>query len=156
MKSSESHSVFSDCTVHGILQARTLERVAFPFLLQGISPTQKLTWCFLHGRRILYQLSYEGSPNFREGSKATILQLKKIKSVRKEVGWTDGDLVEISPRSPSPEVTCGLYPPGRYPVSRTLASAQTCPLLLPRHPAPPVPTLFSSELTGAPPSIRSS
>ena len=48
-------------------------------LLQGIFPTQKLTWCFLHGRQILYQLSYEGSPNFSEGSKATILQLKKNK-----------------------------------------------------------------------------
>ena len=43
-------------------------------LLQWIFPTQKLNWGLLHGRQILYQLSYEGSPNFREGSKATILQ----------------------------------------------------------------------------------
>ena len=31
-------------------------------LLQGIFPTQELNCGFLHGRRILYQLSYEGSP----------------------------------------------------------------------------------------------
>ena len=30
-------------------------------LLQGIFPTQKLNWVLLHGRRILYQLSYQGS-----------------------------------------------------------------------------------------------
>ena len=89
-----------DHTVHGILQARILEWVAFPFpgdlpnpgieprsptlqagslpaeplgkpkntgvgtlsLLQGIFLTQGLNWGLLHCRRILYQLSYEGSP----------------------------------------------------------------------------------------------
>ena len=82
---------------------------------------------------------------------------KKIKyTVRKEVGWTDGDLVEISPRSPGPEVTCGLYPPRRYLLLLTLASTQTHPSLLPTDPAPPVPMLFSSELTGAPHSMRTS
>ena len=30
-------------------------------LLQGIFLTQELNWSFLHGRRILYQLSYQGS-----------------------------------------------------------------------------------------------
>ena len=86
-------------SVYGILQARILEWVAFPFsrgsshpgikprspalqadffyqlrngrsprilegslsLLQWIFPTQELTWGLLHCRRILYQLSYEGS-----------------------------------------------------------------------------------------------
>ena len=85
--------------VHGILQARILEWVVFPFsrglpnpgikprfpalqsdslraepqgksentgvgslaLLQGIFPTQESNWGLLHCRRILYQLSYEGS-----------------------------------------------------------------------------------------------
>ena len=89
-----------DCTIHGILQARILEWVAFPFsrgssqprdqtqvshiaggffiaepqgkpkntgvgslsLLQGIFLTQESNQGFLHCRRILYQLSYEGSP----------------------------------------------------------------------------------------------
>ena len=31
-------------------------------LLQGIFPTQELNWGLLHCRRILYQLSYLGSP----------------------------------------------------------------------------------------------
>ena len=33
------------------------------FLLQGIFLTQELNWCLLHCRRILYQLSYQGSPD---------------------------------------------------------------------------------------------
>ena len=100
----ESGSVMSDSLqphglVHGILQARILEWVAFPFskgssqprdwtqvsriagrfftswatreaqnigvgslsLLQGIFPTQELNQGLLHCRRILYQLSYQGS-----------------------------------------------------------------------------------------------
>ena len=48
-------------TVHGILQARILEWVA---LLQGIFPTQGSN---PHCRRILYQLSYQGSPRILEG-----------------------------------------------------------------------------------------
>ena len=31
-------------------------------LVQRIFPTQELKWGFLHCRRILYQLSYQGSP----------------------------------------------------------------------------------------------
>ena len=100
----ESCSVMSDSLqphglVHGILQARILEWVAFPFskgssqprnwtqvpriagrfftswatreaqnigvgslsLIQGIFPTQELNQGLLHCRRILYQLSYQGS-----------------------------------------------------------------------------------------------
>ena len=34
-------------------------------LLQGIFPTQELNWDLLHYRRILYQLSYQGSPRER-------------------------------------------------------------------------------------------
>ena len=49
-----------DYTVHGILQARILEWVAFPspriFPAQGSNPG--LTHC----RQILYQLSHKGSP----------------------------------------------------------------------------------------------
>ena len=57
-----------DYRVHGILQARILEWVAIPFsrecsILQGIFPTQELNQGFLHCRWILYQLSYQGSPN---------------------------------------------------------------------------------------------
>ena len=33
-------------------------------LLQWIFPTQELNWDLLHCRQILYELSYQGSPNF--------------------------------------------------------------------------------------------
>ena len=49
-----------DYTVHGVLQARILEWVAFP-PLQQIFPTQESNWGLLHCRQILYQLSYQGS-----------------------------------------------------------------------------------------------
>ena len=35
------------------------------FLLQGIFPTQESNWGVLHCRRILYQLSYQGSPIYK-------------------------------------------------------------------------------------------
>ena len=44
--------------------------------LQGIFPTQESNQCLLHCRRILYQLSYQGSP-FRR------LQCFKIKTQNK-------------------------------------------------------------------------
>ena len=53
-----------DYTVHGILQARILEWVVFPF--QGIFSTQGLNPRFLHCRRILYQLSHKGNPRIVE------------------------------------------------------------------------------------------
>ena len=92
-----------DYTVRGILQARILEWVAFPFsrgssqprdqtqspvlqvgflsaepqgkpkntgigslfLFQWIFPTQESNWCLLHCRGILYQPSFQGSPDIR-------------------------------------------------------------------------------------------
>ena len=54
-----------DYTVHGILQARTLEWVSLS-LLQGIFPTQGSNPGLLHCRRILYQLSHQGSPRILE------------------------------------------------------------------------------------------
>ena len=66
---SESHSVVTLCnpmdhTVHGTLQARILEWVAFPF--QGIFPTQGLNLGLPHCRGILYQLSHQESPRILE------------------------------------------------------------------------------------------
>ena len=49
-----------DYTVHGILQARILDWVAF-FILQGIFPTQGSNPGLPHCGQILYQLSYKGS-----------------------------------------------------------------------------------------------
>ena len=95
-----------DCIVHGILQARILEWVAFPSpgdllnpaieprsptlqadslptepqgkpknigvgslsLLQRIFPTQESNRGLLHCRQILYQLSYQGSPQVMVGA----------------------------------------------------------------------------------------
>ena len=48
-------------TVHGILQARILEWVAFPFS-HGIFLTQGSNPGLSHCRQILYQLSHQGSP----------------------------------------------------------------------------------------------
>ena len=49
-----------DYTDHGILQARILEWVAYPFLQQMVL-TQESNWGLLHCRWILYQLSYQVS-----------------------------------------------------------------------------------------------
>ena len=70
MKERESRSIRSDSlrslnTVHGILQARILEWVAFPFS-RGIFPTQGSKPGLLHCRWLLYQLSHEGSPRILE------------------------------------------------------------------------------------------
>jgi len=45
--------------VHGILQARILEWIAFPFS-RGFSQPRDRTRVILHCRWILYQLSYQG------------------------------------------------------------------------------------------------
>ena len=50
-----------DYTVHGILQARILEWVAFSFF-RGVFSIQGLNPGLLHCRRILYQLSHKRSP----------------------------------------------------------------------------------------------
>ena len=50
-----------DYTVHGILQARILEGVAFPFQLEGLFPTQALNPGLQHFKQILYQLSHKGT-----------------------------------------------------------------------------------------------
>ena len=54
-----------DYTVHGILQARILEWVAFPFY-RGIFPTQGSNPGLLYYRQILYQLNHQGSPRILE------------------------------------------------------------------------------------------
>ena len=47
-------------SVHGIFQARILEWVAIPS--PGDLPYPGIKLGLLHGKQILYQLSYEGSP----------------------------------------------------------------------------------------------
>ena len=48
-------------SVHGILQTKSTG-VGFHALLQGIFPTRESNQDLPHCRRILYQLSYQGSP----------------------------------------------------------------------------------------------
>ena len=55
------HPTISSSAVQGMLQARILERVAFPFS-RGIFPTQGSNPRLWHCRWILYQLSRKGSP----------------------------------------------------------------------------------------------
>ena len=55
-----------DCTVHGILQARMLEWVAFPFSRGSSQPLGRLNLGLPHCRQILYQLSHQGSPRILE------------------------------------------------------------------------------------------
>ena len=53
-----------DHRIHGILQARQNTGVGSLSLLQGIFPTQGSNLGLLHCRRLLYQLSFQGSPKF--------------------------------------------------------------------------------------------
>ena len=69
---SESRSVLSDFlephglyTVHGILQARILEWVAFPFSRGSSQPVDQ-TPGLPDSRWILYQLSHKGNPRILE------------------------------------------------------------------------------------------
>ena len=63
----------TDHKVHGILQARILEWVVFPFS-EGIFPNQGLNPHLPHCRQILYQLSHKGGPGgSKKWSKTRIL-----------------------------------------------------------------------------------
>ena len=53
-----------DYTVHGILQTRILEWVAFPFSRGSFQPRDQTG--FPHCKWILYQLSHQGSPRILE------------------------------------------------------------------------------------------
>ena len=54
-----------DYAVHGILQGRILEWVAFPFS-RGIFPTQESNPGLPHGKPILHHLSHQGSPQLEQ------------------------------------------------------------------------------------------
>ena len=66
VKVSESHSVISDSLrPHGLCSpwnSPGQNTGVGSCSLQGIFPTQELNWGFPHCRRILYQLSHQGSP----------------------------------------------------------------------------------------------
>ena len=47
-------------------------------LLQGIFPTQELNWGLLHCRRILYQLSYQGSPRLQYLPSMGLVALQRV------------------------------------------------------------------------------
>ena len=60
-----------DCIAHGILQARILEWVAFPFS-RGVFPAQGSNPGLPHCRQILYQLSHKRSSRILEWVAYTI------------------------------------------------------------------------------------
>ena len=62
------------CTVHGILQARILEWVAFPFS-RGSSKPRNQTQVSRTVGWILYQLNYQGSPDYKNLSAMQETQL---------------------------------------------------------------------------------
>ena len=55
-----------DYTVHGILQARILDWVAFPFSRGSSQPRGQTQVSRIAGGWILYQLSHKGSPRILE------------------------------------------------------------------------------------------
>ena len=58
-------------SVHGVLQARILEWVAVPFS-RWSSQSRDQTWLFCIGRRVLYHLSYRGSPPLKQRLKVKV------------------------------------------------------------------------------------
>jgi len=68
-------------TVHGILQTRLLEWVAFPFS-RGIFLTQGSNPGLQHCRWILYQLSHKRSPLIAK----LRLKLKKVGKISRPLG----------------------------------------------------------------------
>ena len=64
-------------------------------LLQQISPTQESNWGLLHCKQILYQLSYQGSPNYL--FKDLIFKYNYILSIKASTyecgGWAVGGQV---------------------------------------------------------------
>ena len=62
-----------DCTVYGILQARILEWVAFPFS-RGSSQPRNQTQVSHIADRFFYQLSHKGSSGILEGASLSLLQ----------------------------------------------------------------------------------
>ena len=75
-------------TVHGVLQAKILEWVAFS-LLQWIFPTQESNHDLLHCRRILYPTELSGKPH-SQIDKSIKVNIKKIKSTSVALAPADG------------------------------------------------------------------
>jgi len=78
-----------DCLVHGILQARILEWVAFPFS-RGIFPTQGSNPGLPHCSRILYQLSHKGNPTILEWIAYPFSSRSSQPRNRTRVSWIAG------------------------------------------------------------------
>ena len=85
-----------DCTVHGILQVRILEWVAFPFS-RGIFLTQGSNPGLPHCRRTSYQLSHKGSVYFVGSGHLVSPQDPAIKLYTGRIGiwqfWYNGEWV---------------------------------------------------------------
>ena len=78
-----------DCTVHGILLARILAWVALPFS-RGSSQPRDQNPGLPHCRRILYQLSHQGSPRILEWVAYPFSSRSFWPRNQTEVSWTAG------------------------------------------------------------------
>ena len=96
MKVTQSCTTFGNCTGHGILQARILEWVAFPFSRGSSQPGG-----FLHCRQILYQLSHQGSRLISKGhrtklqfqfSEANVLRKGSQEAICLKFGGVEGNI----------------------------------------------------------------
>ena len=89
-----------------------------PIPLQGIFPTQELNRGLLHCRRILYQLSYQGSPNkctypkIIHNTVRTVLILEHFSLVlrrKRNPGLTSSHSLSLPPALENPSSTFYLY-----------------------------------------------
>ena len=85
-----------DFTVHGILQARILEWVAFPFS-RGSSQPRDQTQVLPHCRWILYQLSHKGKPkNTAVGSLSLLQQIFPTQELNRDLLHCSQILYQLS------------------------------------------------------------
>ena len=96
----------SPWTIKSIEFSRPEYRRGSLSLLQGIFPSQESTRGLLHCRRILYHLSYHGSPTIEQASKLDYIRRILGGSDSKESTWDAGDPYSIpgSGRSPGVEM----------------------------------------------------
>ena len=79
-----------DYIVYGLLQARILQWVAFPFSRRSSQPRDQTQVSLVAGR-ILYQLSHKGSPYYVSRSLNICLQMPFLNTIsghmRRELDW---------------------------------------------------------------------
>ena len=113
-----------DYIVHGILQARILEYVTFPFSRESSQPRdQTQVSCTAGG---LYQLSHKGSPEINMGpmqSITWILESENLSCLEQE---RDSDVAALRCESTQKEATRTASQWGNWDLSPTTQGAEVC------------------------------